>query len=115
MRTTTHQGITLTEAAAIEGCAALILGWVLRWGTGAVHAAVAMKGWEWFVADTFGLPTLSLIQAWGLFALISFATYQFHDTESEYTPFAALGRNLALSLLLSGFAFVGLLILSVFL
>lgn len=103
---------TDNEAVPYEGCVAIALGWILGWGTGAIHALVAMKGYEWFIADTFGVPALPFIQVWGLFMLISFATYQFTDSGNNRRPFAVLVLGVYHSLLLSGFFFVSLLILA---
>lgn len=43
--------------------------------SGALRAGVFAKGWEWFVADEFGLPGLSLLTAWGISFLISFLVW----------------------------------------
>lgn len=106
------------EQAAIEGClVAVPLGWVLGWGTGAVRALVAMKGWEWFVADTFGLPVLSFVQAWGLFVLVSFAVLRIESGKNEplQSPIRVAIIARVMSLISSGLAFTSLLILSWFL
>lgn len=108
--------VTDKEAQEIaEGCLALPLAWVLGWGTGAVRALVAMKGWEWFVSDTFGVRELTFIQAWGLFMLIAFATFQYNQEKSNHKPFYGAAYGTALSLVVSGFAFSSMLILTWFL
>ena len=112
MRTTVRRGVTITEAEPHEGCAALVLGWTHGWGTGALRALVFMKGWEWFVVDTFGAQTLSFVQSWGLFMLVNFATYQLNAEHSKARPLIAMLANLITSLMWSGLAFVSLLILA---
>lgn len=98
-----------------EGRYAMIIGWILGWPTGAVRALVAAKGYEWFVADTFGVRPLSLVQAWGLFLLISFATISIDsDGNDKRRPLVIMLTGLITSLLFSGLAFVGLLILANF-
>lgn len=52
------------------GCAAFIFGVVLS----AVAALVLMKGWEWFVADTFGVRVLTFAQSWGVLLLARFVS-----------------------------------------
>jgi hypothetical protein len=89
----------------------LVVGWVLGWPSGAVRAAVAMKGWEWFVTDTFGVPELGFVEAWGLFMLVSFATFQFTGDDTEKRPAVVLGEAIAASLFISAFTFVSLLAL----
>lgn len=117
MRTTVRRGVTINEAGPGEGCAALAIGWTLGWGTGAFRALVTMKGWEWFVADTFGVRTLSFIQAWGLLLLINFTTYQLSSSSSknESGPFPTMVAGIISSLLWSIFGFTTLLILTAFL
>lgn len=104
--------MSTTTNDPLEGCFAAIIGWTLGWGTGAVRALVAMKGWEWFVADTFDLPTLSFVQTWGLFMLINFATFQFTHSNDKRRPLESVMSNLINSLLMSGFFFISLFILS---
>lgn len=40
------------------------------------NALVGKTLWAWFVVKTFGLPALTMCQAWGLSILISMWTYQ---------------------------------------
>lgn len=73
-----------------------------------------MKGWEWFVADTFGIQTLSFIQTFGITLLITFATINI-DTSQETTKknlvyVAILDR--VTSVIMSGIYFLSLWILS---
>lgn len=74
--------------------------------SGALRAGVFAKGWEWFVADEFGLPHLSLLQAWGISFLVSFLVWLPHGDEDS-DPLLAF----CASVLLSVFTFVALLIL----
>lgn len=94
---------------------ALLVGWILGFPTGALRAAVAMKGWEWFVADTFGAPEVSFFQAWGIAMLVSFATIHFSGTKSEYTPYQSVFVGLFLSVLLSCVSFVSFAVIASFL
>lgn len=99
-----------------EKSIAFVFGWTLGWATGALRALVAMKGWEWFVADTFGLPTLSFIQTWGLFMLISFAVWQFTSSaKNKNSALVQVLSGLLSSVLVSGFFFLAIFILSLFL
>lgn len=91
---------------------AMVGGWLLGWFSGAVRAAVAMKAWEWFVTDTFGVPSLGFIEAWGLFLLVSFATATLDTKPDDRPPGELAVTGFFLSLLFSGVAFVSLLILA---
>lgn len=97
---------------ADEAMRAVILGWILGWGTGAVRAVVLMKGWEWFVADTFGVPTIGFVATWGLSMLIAFATMHWNPSGNKERPYVVMATGLILSLILSASCFVSLLILS---
>lgn len=100
----------------LEAIAALFIQWALGWGTGAVRALVIMKGWEWFVSDTFDVTTLSFIQAWGIALLVSFLTISISRTASDgRRPLTIVRMNVFSSLMLSWIYFVSLLILSAFL
>lgn len=93
----------------------LLTAWILGWPTGAVRALVAMKGWEWFVADTFGWYQPSLVETWGLFGLISFATLQIDtDPDDGTSNWIRAATGLTQSLVASGIWFLSLLILSGF-
>lgn len=108
--------VTDEELAAADSCIAGLIGWVLSWPVGALRAVVAMKGWEWFVADTFDVPTVSFIQAWGLFMVIAFATFQL-DTKVDPNarkPIEEVSKALSMSVLWSGMYFLGFWILSAF-
>lgn len=100
------------EADVFQVWVDLLKTWILGWGTGAVRAVVWMKGWEWFVASTFAVVTLSFIEAWGLSVLATFATVQlrFDGGPQRIGPW---GRAAA-SLIVSGMFFLSLLILSGF-
>lgn len=91
--------------------AALIGAWLLGWPSGALRAAVVMKGWEWFVTDTFGTPSLGLIEAWGLVLLVSLATMS-HPGEDSRPPLRLMVHGFLLSVVLSGVVFLSLLILA---
>jgi len=92
---------------------AMVGGWVLGWFSGAVRAAVAMKGWEWFVVDTFGAPPVGFFEAWGLFLLVSFATMHVDtSTSSDRSPSELAVTGFLMSLLMSGVFFASLVILA---
>lgn len=105
-------GEPLRRPPAGEAFMALVITWVLGWGTGAVRAAVAMKGWEWFVADTFDAPQLGFVEAWGFFILVSFATMQLHHGQDPRRPLEVAAHELLSSLLLSCMFFLSLVILA---
>lgn len=106
----------MTKTTTDGGCIAIALAWILGWATGALRAFVFMKGWEWFVADTFNVPELHFIQAWGLVYLVGFATWQQNPvTESKVDPIVSAILALVTSVVWSTFAFVAMLILTVFL
>lgn len=108
--------MTDTDDRSFEGCLALLGAWVLGFGTGAVRAAVWMKGWEWFVVDTFGAPPLGFVEAWGLSVLVSFATMQLQsgDGEDPRRPYRIMATSVLTSLVLSGMVFAALAILAGF-
>lgn len=100
------------EVAGKAGPGLLLAAWVIGWPSGAVRAAVAMKGWEWFVADTFGAPEVGLIEVWGLFLLVSFATSHLSPSSApERSPGVLIAERFLSSLLLSALTFVSLLVL----
>lgn len=95
-----------------EGLVAPALGWLLGWGTGAVKAAVAMKGWEWYVVDTFDAPSVGFIEAWGLWLLVSFVTLRLSSGKDDRRPMKMMVESVISSLALSGLFFVSLFILA---
>lgn len=101
----------MSDTKSQEGCAALAVAWLISWPSGAIRALVAMKGWEWFVTDTFGAPSLGLIEAWGLFLLISFATLQYHHDADDRTLPVMVAEGFFMSLVMSTIAFTSLLTL----
>ena len=109
--------MTDSNVAPYEGCAAFALGWTLGWGTGALRALVVSKGWEWFVAGTFGATALSFFQVWGLLLLVGLVTSHFSptDAKNDVGPLPAVVSGLLTSVTTSVIYFVSLLILSVFL
>lgn len=44
---------------------------------------VGMKLWAWFVAPTFGLKALTLVQAWGIALLMGLWTHQLHTPTNQ--------------------------------
>lgn len=102
------------DSTGAEGCFALVLGWTLGWFTGGVRAAVAMKGWEWFVADTFGVPQVGFVEAWGFFLLVSFAVTLHPPTSDDKRPYVVMAEGLLFSLLMSGLVFGSMAILAGF-
>lgn len=99
-------------AGCVTGLSAFALTWALGWPTGALRAAVAMKGWEWFVADTFDVPGLGFVPAWGLFFLVGFATMRPDLTPDDRSPYHLAAISLGSSVIFSVLAFVSLLILA---
>ncbi len=81
---------TFTEKAAAGTiatlgvvCLAFVLGFLgLLYGI-LVTGFVGMKLWAWFVVPIFGLPTLSIVQAWGIALLIGLWTHQLHATTNK--------------------------------
>ena len=47
------------------------------------NAYVGKILWEWFVANTFNLPPLTMAQAWGLSMIITMWTYQHNPCKSK--------------------------------
>lgn len=95
----------------IDDMSALAVRWILGWGSGAVRAVVLMKGWEWFVTDTFGAPAVGFIEAWGLGLLVSFATVLLPKSEPSTQPMKDAIESIVASLFLSGLFFLSMLIL----
>ncbi len=60
--------------------------------------------WLWFVAETFALDPLTLVQAIGLSLIVSFLTYQY-DARADDDKSAAETITVA-SVLLNGFAYL---------
>jgi len=52
---------------------ALLNGWVLS------------VLWGWFVVPTFGLPSLSVVEAIGIALIAAFLTHQYHSVPKEKT------------------------------
>lgn len=103
------------DADAFEGCAALVLAWCIGWLTGGVHAFVAMKGWEWFVADTFNVQELTLAQAWGLWLMVWFATMSVDvNKDRDPRPLYTVVLSAFTSVILSGFALSSFWVLSLY-
>jgi hypothetical protein len=93
----------------------LLLTWVLGWGSGFVRAAVLMKGWQWFVADTFDVQTINIVEAWGMWILVVAATAKISgDRDTEPTTFRDVGLRIFSSLFLSGMLFLSMIILAGF-
>ena len=109
--------MTDSKVAPTSVRVAFSLGWTLGWGTGALRALVVAKGWEWFVADTFGVTALSFFQVWGLLLLIGLVTSHFSptDAKNDVGPLPAVVSGLLTSVTTSAIYFVSLLILSAFL
>lgn len=91
-----------------------LLTWILGWGSGAVRALVLMKGWEWFVADTFDVPGLGFIQTWGLWLLISLTTVHLTASDDKRLTIAYAFTTTLTSLVLSGIWFASIIILAGF-
>lgn len=100
-------GMTTTTKAKNKGCGHLLglTGFVMvsGWISGAFHALTISKGWEWFVADTFHVPAISFVVAWGLSILVHLLTYVYRPTEtdSEKPAFIVAVTGTLTSILLS--------------
>lgn len=73
--------------------------------SGPIAGAVLAKGWEWFVVDTFGLPGISVAQAWGLRLLSGFVVHTPTDDDDRITPAETTVTNFLMSLTRSAMAF----------
>jgi hypothetical protein len=51
--------------------------------TAPITALAITKGWEWFVADTFGIASLSIVQAWGISWLVHILTYFYRPADAD--------------------------------
>lgn len=109
--------MTTDTSTKHSGLAVALTAWTIGWLSSALHGAVFMKGWEWFVTGSFGLTPLSFIQAWGLSALVSFATYQYQENVKEFPDDQVVRMSVAFvtSVIVSAGSFISLLILSTFL
>lgn len=87
--------------------------------SGPISGAVLAKGWEWFVADTFGITTISFVQAWGISVLTHMLTYNVKnitssDDADDFTGYSVYNAIFS-SVMYSGLAFLSFLTLSQFL
>lgn len=48
-----------------------------------LRGIVLAKLWEWFVADTFGVLAISVVQAVGLSTLVTYLGYAWSSSEEE--------------------------------
>jgi hypothetical protein len=73
-----------------------------------------MKFYAWFIAPTFGMSELTLVQALGLSFFVSLITFKYKKEENERTTREALAE--ALGMYLVGYPFILLMgwILSLF-
>lgn len=70
------------ETGCLNLIGLIILGFLLGLITGPISALTITKGWEWFVADTFGITSLSIVEAWGISWLTHILTYFYHPQAS---------------------------------
>lgn len=94
MTTSTLNSKTLTTGVAasaiLGGLAAIVLAvvWAGFWSGLAVSVL-----WGWFVVPVFGLPALSIAQAYGLALLVGMLTHRGTKSDKDADGFAmALGR-----------------------
>jgi hypothetical protein len=85
----------------VVGYVAAVVGLML------LRGAILVQVWEWFVTDTFGVTTLTLVQALGLSVVVTLLTYHV-DTKPDGM---SAGERL-LTTTLTGLFWYGLLFLS---
>lgn len=76
-------------------------------GLSLLRGVVLQQIWAWFVADTFDITTLTLVQAIGLSLVVSFLTYQYDARKAggHQTVGEILIEGVVAGLVYSGFAF----------
>lgn len=92
----------MAASAVLGGFAALLLSfiWVAAWSGFTLSVL-----WGWFVVPFFGVPTLSVAQAYGMALVVRAAKGL--DTRSEKNPGSfgvVLGKAFVLAPLISGFS-----------
>lgn len=94
MTTSTLKSKTLTTgiaaSAILGGLAAIVLAvvWAGFW-----NGLAVLVLWAWFVVPVFGLPALSIAQAYGLALLVGLRTHRGAKADKETDGFAmVLGR-----------------------
>ena len=65
------------------------------------NAYVGSTLWEWFIVSKFGLPSLTMMQAWGISLLVSMWTHQHTPWKGkdEREPAAKVGELIGLLML----------------
>lgn len=65
------------------------------------NAYVGSTLWEWFIVSKFGLPSLTMMQAWGISLLVSMWTHQHTPWKGtdEREPAAKIGELIGLLML----------------
>ncbi|MBH2008236.1 MAG: hypothetical protein I8H71_00915 [Xanthomonadaceae bacterium] len=80
----------LLASALLGGIAAIVL--LIVWGGFWAGLAVSVM-WAWFIVPVFGLPALSIAQAYGIVLLVGLMTAK-EKTEKDSGSFAAvLGKG----------------------
>lgn len=99
-----------------KGCLSLVLSVVLAIPIGILNAYVLTNLWEWFIVPITTLPTLSIVQAFGLSWVISFFKIRINNKVQKYdmTKFSDMMTYTSSSALLSLFAWFGGWIITLF-
>lgn len=70
------------------------------------YGYVLSELWSWFVVDKFGLPVLSLLEAYGIILVALCAQNVHRDRDAEKHPFKTLFRQLVRPWVLLGTGYV---------
>lgn len=62
------------KLSGVSACLALVVSILITIPLAALHGVVLAKAWEWFIAPTFHITNLSVVQAIGLSWIVSYVT-----------------------------------------
>lgn len=103
---------TYDGPGCLEVLVAFTLGIILAFVSAPLYGAVLAKGWEWFVADTFGIYAISTVQAIGLSWVVGLITHTPTDEKlKEGELVSKVVTRWFQSVFVSAFAFLSFLVL----
>ncbi len=80
-----------------QGCAPPLVLLALVPFMSIINGALLAKLWEWFIADPFGAPYLSVVQAIGVAMVVGFLVFQYNDSEPEHRGWSAVGFTVGIA------------------
>lgn len=111
-----RQRIKMDEEASAEGCFVMMTLPVTIAVFAVINGVVFSKMWEWFVADTFEVQELSMVQAIGIALGVQFLTVKIDSrTDDKRDVFEVFGKLWLTKLITTAAFFVEAWIVSMFL